>query len=496
MTPQQFIASLFVLLAIIGGGPRAHAANVGKAAGQAIEKTGANTASAVIKNGGTSSTFADLLSKPSALARDSEGGLLMSDLLKMPFKPQDIGTVTSRISAANIARGLMGLGTAYLAGEALEALGKEACVRLMGGTWQMNAAGTWEECVPGSGGTGSTPSDGYRYTVDQWASSGPWYPSAVEACRAWAATYVGTETGNGKVLAVTNVSADSSGSSYGKCFGDVTYRYGASEFTGTNSYINNWGRSQGTCPAGQHVWSDGSCHSEPQVQEVTYKPISQDAAQSKLEEAIKAISNSQKVIEAVRDMLNKGGTVEVDSPTITGPETGQPTTTTGTQQVTTRNPDGSTSTSTVNITNTTVNHYTYNGAQVTARSVSTTSKTDGQGNTTEETTESDPEEAPTDTPMPPIPKLYERKYPDGMVGIWHEQSEQLKQSGLFQLAQQLMPQVPDGGQCPSFKVPLNYANWANFGEGDVSPPCWIWDFGRVVILICAGLLARRLIFGG
>lgn len=466
MTPQQFIASLFVLLAMMTGAPRAHAVTIGKGAGQAIEKTGANTASAVVKSGGTSSTFADLLAKPSALSRDGEGALLVSDLLKMPFKPQDIGTVTNRITAANLARGVMGLGTAYLAGEALEALGKQACVRLMGGTWQMNPAGTWEECVPGTGATAGDLTDARTYwaRVVNGQIAAKSYVSNGEACATLAAGRPYSIGGSGQSCAIEG--------------GD-----GGTLLIGSE------------CPPKTQADGNGRC-SYTETVETEWREIPQGSAQSKLENAIKAASNSQRVIQAVRDMLEKGGTVEADSPTITGPATGQPTTTTGTQQITTRNPDGSTSTSTVNITNSTVNHYTYNGGQVTARSVSTTTKTDDKGNTTEETTESEPEEPPTDTPMPPIPNLYERKYPDGMLGIWRDQSDQLKQSGLFQLAQQLMPQVPDGGQCPSFKVPLNYASWADFGEGDVSPPCWIWDFGKVVILISAGLLARRLIFGG
>ena len=475
---RLLFALLLVLVTDMG-----HAANVGKAAGQAIEKTGANTASAVIKNGGTSSTFADLLSKPSALARDSEGGLLMSDLLKMPFKPQDIGTVTSRISAANLARGLMGLGTAYLAGEALEALGKQACVRLMGGTWQMNAAGTWEECVPSSGAP-SSPSDGLEWAVAAAPCGGPWLPylpSQSAALSAYVAAQNACVPAAEKIASCTMVESNRA-----KCVGVNPDGYG---------FVQLSSRQSG-CPAGHYVWADGSCHADPQAEDVTYKPISQDAAQSKLEEAIKAISNSQKVIEAVRDMLNKGGTVEVDSPTITGPETGQPTTTTGTQQVTTRNPDGSTSTSTVNITNTTVNHYTYNGAQVTARSVSTTTKTDGQGNTTEETTGSDPEEAPTDTPMPPIPKLYERKYPNGMEGIWDDYGAQIKQTSLFSLAGKLMPSISDGGVCPTWPLNLDLADWAAYGTHDVAPPCWIWDVAKAILIFSALLLARALIFGG
>jgi len=100
-----------------------------------------------------------------------------------------------------------------------------------------------------------------------------------------------------------------------------------------------------------------------------------------------------------------------------------------------------------------------------------------------------------DTPLPPIPKLYERKYPEGLVGIWNQKSQQLKQSSAFTLADQLMPTALTVGTCPSWMLPLNFGTW-NYGEYDVAPACWIWDVAKAIIIVSALILARALIFGG
>lgn len=102
----------------------------------------------------------------------------------------------------------------------------------------------------------------------------------------------------------------------------------------------------------------------------------------------------------------------------------------------------------------------------------------------------------SDTNLPAIPKLYDRKYPDGLTGVWNSKIAEIKQTSLFTLAEQLMPVGMNAGTCPSFSINLTFATWADYGTGDVSPPCWVWDFAKVVIVISALLLARSLIFGG
>lgn len=101
----------------------------------------------------------------------------------------------------------------------------------------------------------------------------------------------------------------------------------------------------------------------------------------------------------------------------------------------------------------------------------------------------------TDKPLPDQPKLYEPKYPDGITGVWNSKIQEIKATPLFNLAPSLLPNV-SAGTCPSWKVDLSIDGWTNAGLQDVSPPCWVWDVAKLVIIASALLLARRLIFGG
>lgn len=101
-----------------------------------------------------------------------------------------------------------------------------------------------------------------------------------------------------------------------------------------------------------------------------------------------------------------------------------------------------------------------------------------------------------DSPLPEVPKLYERKYPDGLIGIWNQKSQLIKQASMFTLASQLMPTSLNAGVCPAWQIELNFARWASYGAHNVAPPCWIWDVAKTIILISALLLARALVFGG
>lgn len=147
---------------------------------------------------------------------------------------------------------------------------------------------------------------------------------------------------------------------------------------------------------------------------------------------------------------------------------------TDTKTVTTTNADGSTSTQQVS---------------TTTPASSTTATTTGD--------KVDPKDSPAvDTPLGAVPKLYTAKYPLGLVGVWNDKKDALKATSLGSLAPKLMPTVADGGSCPTMPVNLTFAHWADFGTHDVAPPCYVWDWGKVIILISALLLARGLIFGG
>lgn len=94
------------------------------------------------------------------------------------------------------------------------------------------------------------------------------------------------------------------------------------------------------------------------------------------------------------------------------------------------------------------------------------------------------------------PDLYESKYPNGIKGVW-EASGVAGGNGKFgALVSALMPSFTDSnGACLSFQVPLS-VGFFDFGSIDVSPPCIVWPFIRICILISALWLCRALIFGG
>lgn len=137
--------------------------------------------------------------------------------------------------------------------------------------------------------------------------------------------------------------------------------------------------------------------------------------------------------------------------------------------------------------------------QTTTTTTSVTNNITNITNITNETTtekEEAPEEAPTDTPFLDIPELYKQKYPDGLIGVMRTQFTAMKATPLFSLPMQLMGDLPQTGQCPSWQLDLSLANWASFGTYNVGADCAIWDFASWVIVISAFLLARQLVFGG
>lgn len=215
-----------------------------------------------------------------------------------------------------------------------------------------------------------------------------------------------------------------------------------------------------------------------------------------LQDAINARSSwppSSAMARAMRDAINSGEIVPVHPEDVTGPAT-----TPGPVSTTTDAVNNTTTTTT------TTNHHTYNGPNVTTTTTTTTVTIDNTTNniissttTTAEPvlpdsqTDTEDDNTPaTDTPLPPITKLYEPEFPDGLEGVWNDRKAQLLDTSLFQIIPALMPNVGDGG-CPQWSIPSIYGGTLN-----ASVPCNVWYFMRLVIIISALLLARRLIFGG
>lgn len=228
-------------------------------------------------------------------------------------------------------------------------------------------------------------------------------------------------------------------------------------------------------------------------------PPSTDPQPSNVQALEDAIANraswppSSALARAMRDAINSGEIVPVHPEDVTGPAT-----TPGPVSTTTDAVNNTTTTTT------TTNHHTYNGPNVTTTTTTTTVTIDNTTNniissttTTAEPVlpdsqaETEDDNTPaTDTPLPAITKLYEPEFPDGLEGVWNDRKAQLLDTSLFQIIPALMPNVGDGG-CPQWSIPSIYGGTLN-----ASVPCNVWYFMRLVIIISALLLARRLIFGG
>lgn len=100
-----------------------------------------------------------------------------------------------------------------------------------------------------------------------------------------------------------------------------------------------------------------------------------------------------------------------------------------------------------------------------------------------------------DVPFAEVPDFYTPRYPDGMAGVWATHKGALAGTALGAFASKLMPSGLGSGSCPEWSVNLDVGIFDG-GVHDVSIPCGLWQTCKVLILIGALLLARRLVFGG
>lgn len=457
------------------------ASQINRNSGLGLGRSGPNTARGTVTP--TGGTFGELLNKPANLnGGQTEFGRLLEMPFKLPDIPPDKANVKGVLTPANIGKALRGGVGGYLAGEAFKRLAEEACVRMMGGTMQLTESGAWEECVPG---TPVPQSDGKEYRLSTGFTDTGWSTSRDATCN----TFVGQQNGSQTTYTYSFKSTDETTCKY-KIIVRAT---GAVQAENAGMVFQT--KFSETCPAGWYITSSGCQQTKPE-QPQEYAPVSTERAQQKLEDAIKAPGNASKVWDAMRDYADKGGEFDMDQPlSVEGPaQSPTSTTTTQTTQQTANGPQ------TLTTTNTTVINYHYSGDTITVNQTTTSVTRNEAGDVVSSTTTNGTPEAsdepPTDTPLPPVPDLYVRKYPNGIVGIWNEKSEEIKQAPLFKLAADLMPDVGSGGTCPSWPLNLDFASWAQFGTKDVAPPCVTWDWARLFVIIGALLLARALIFGG
>jgi len=243
------------------------------------------------------------------------------------------------------------------------------------------------------------------------------------------------------------------------------------------------------CPVGQ--FSNGtSCSTTRPVVPSTPAQFEADIAAKSDWQPSSALARS------LVDAIKAGELVQAQPQTVTGPAS-----TPGASSTTTDAVNGTTTTTT-----NTFNHV-YDGAKVTTTLTTTnltinTSTGAVVSNTTTTASpvmpEADPDDedgTPTDTALPGQPDLYDPEYPEGLKGVWNAKKAQLQDVPLLNLLGDLMPTVSGSGTCPSWPLDLDLYI-VDYGVHLVQVPCWIWDFGKVVIICSALLLSRRLIFGG
>jgi hypothetical protein len=154
-----------------------------------------------------------------------------------------------------------------------------------------------------------------------------------------------------------------------------------------------------------------------------------------------------------------------------------------------------TTNNTVNTTTTTVNNYYNSVTNNTTTPNNPPTKTDTSTKTEVPTEQTPPEQTEaTVADLPPVPDLYEQKYPDGMAGAWNTRSAEIKATPLVGLIAGLSEGAPDSGSCPSWSIDGSVLGIST--AGNFAPPCYLWGVARVIVLLMALILARRAIFGG
>jgi hypothetical protein len=316
--------------------------------------------------------------------------------------------------------------------------------------------------------------------VPSYTSGGYYGFTPIGACQNFADSQSRSWTSDGYryVLKITMSSADGVRTCYGNSV-QQTYRYPSGEDLGSVSVPVQYDYQtavQRMCKPPSVKGRDGKCSTD------AYEPITQTQA----EDLWRQHAPPEEATKTVEEMLERDVQWDPKPATeVTGPAKvqGEPRVKTETDA------EGNTKTTTQRD----VYNITYQGDSYTWNVTTITENSDG---TKTEETDPEPEKvAPAADPeMPGLPDLYERKYPDGIQGVWNEHSSGLQQTPIFQFLGALAPGVADGG-CPVWRLDAGEVLGIRV-NGDLSVPCYVWSFLRVFMVLCALIAARRLIFGG
>lgn len=429
-----------------------------------------------------------------------ENGSLGSGGMRGGAVAAQVGRV---VSGANLMRAAIVYGTwdqAVGFGDVInEWLGQSRCVPLRIGETEAGLCDPGAAPAPG-GGAGTSPTSGH------WCDFSPRVASADCTNAEAEATLKYFQPQYTYVFQTKGTYYESDGVTP-KGYQWLFYAYDANGLLwSTTSYLSAYFTSTGPpssggCPAitdPYYVGYNTTANSQPGPDGKCRTGVYTPNPYADMADRIRDYGDPTKAKDVAKDLVdNKGGKLDADPGSLTGPgtKTDSPTSSTNT------NPDGSKTVSTT----TNTHNYNYSPTNVTVTTTTTTVNNhyDAAGNPTgtdtDTSTEAPTEEEtapPTDPEMPAIPKLYDRKYPDGIEGAWNTRSVAFKQTPMFTFLASLAPSGMNSGACPAGWV-LPSGDLLGIQQGGtLEVPCYVWGFIKIVMMIGALLLARRLIFGG
>lgn len=106
---------------------------------------------------------------------------------------------------------------------------------------------------------------------------------------------------------------------------------------------------------------------------------------------------------------------------------------------------------------------------------------------------SQPNDSVSDTPFGEVPKLYDAKYKEGMLGVWKASKPNVQTTAFYQAIASMFPTL-GGGSCPAFSLNLNVMAQGNYGVRSIDVPCSLFQTIGLIILATAAFTARKILF--